>query len=78
MKSNYKVTVNHLVRGSSPRWGANKNRDLGDSLKSLFRICILWCILLCPCKGCFPHKKNRLIPGAVILPISIKKPDSPQ
>src|SRR5689334_1835858 len=30
------VAVNHLVRGSSPRWGAIKNRELADSVSSLF------------------------------------------
>ena len=30
------MTVNHLVRGSSPRWGAKKHRDLGKLLKSFF------------------------------------------
>ena len=30
------VTVNHLVRGSSPRRGANKKRDLASLLNPFF------------------------------------------
>ena len=35
------VTVNHLVLGSSPRWGAKQNRHLQDFLVGAFSVFII-------------------------------------